>query len=53
MRWITSISSWLLKKFKRIGVLLMLNIIKNVDKNGDGRIEQGLWESPPPPIMKG
>jgi hypothetical protein len=27
--------------------------IKNVDKNGDGRIEQGLWESPPPPITKG
>jgi hypothetical protein len=32
----------------------MLNIIKKgADKNGDGRIEQGLWESPPPPIMKG
>jgi len=24
-----------------------------VDKNGDERIEQGLWESLPPPIMKG
>ena len=27
--------------------------IKNVDKYGDERIEQGLWESLPPPIMKG
>ena len=26
---------------------------KNGDKNGDGRIEQGLWEFLPPPIMKG
>jgi len=27
--------------------------IKNVVKNGDGRIEQGLWKSLPPPIIKG
>ena len=53
MRWITSISLWLLKKRKRWHFIDVKYYKKGTDKNSDERIEQGLWESLPPLIMKG